>query len=197
VGINYDRVLEDRTLLRDLEPEASRRGLAASLGIFGRFALRQAALRLRRRWYRFGYACVCFGEPISVRRWLTERQVDLRRLPREERFGVVGEIAADLMEAVRTSIPVLPVALVADVVTRSPERAWSELELKAAVQRRIAELEAAGRQVYVPRKDRDYAIEVGLRMLVLRHLVIERDGLFAPVPAELPLLAYYAHSIGE
>jgi glycerol-3-phosphate O-acyltransferase len=197
VGINYDRVLEDRTLLRDLEPEASRRGLAASLGIFGRFALRQAALRLRRRWYRFGYACVCFGEPISVRRWLTERQVDLRRLPREERFGVVGEIAADLMEAVRTSIPVLPVALVANVVTRSPERAWSELELKAAVQRRIAELEAAGRQVYVPRKDRDYAIEVGLRMLVLRHLVIERDGLFAPVPAELPLLAYYAHSIGE
>ena len=43
----------------------------------------------------------------------------------------------------------------------------------------MAEFEARGAQLYVPRGDRDYAIHVGLRMLTLRHLVEERDGLFA------------------
>lgn len=197
VGINYDRVLEDRTLLRELEPEARRRGVTASLGTLARFVGRQAVLRLRRRWYRFGYACVCFGEPLSARAWLAHRGLDLRELEREERFARVGELAKDLMAAVRLSVPAVPVALVADVLYRDAKRGWSELELKAAVQRRIGELEAAGRQVYVPRRDRDYAIEVGLRMLVLRNLVVEREGLFTPVPEDLALLAYYANSIAE
>jgi glycerol-3-phosphate O-acyltransferase len=197
VGINYDRVLEDRTLLRELELQAPRRGVAASLGTLARFVGRQAILRLRRRWYRFGYACVCFGEPLSTRAWLARRGIDLRKMEREERFALVGDLAADLMEAVRRSVPAVPVALVADVLCRDVKRGWSELELKAAVQRRIGELEAAGRQVYVPRRDRDYAIDVGLRMLVLRNLVVEREGLFTPVPGELPLLAYYANSIAE
>jgi glycerol-3-phosphate O-acyltransferase len=34
-------------------------------------------------------------------------------------------------------------------------------------------------------------------MLALRHLVEERDGMFATVPAERPLLAYYANSVAH
>ncbi len=83
----------------------------------------------------------------------------------------------------------------ASVLERDPERALSELELKAEVQRRFAELEAAGVPVYVPRRDREYAVEVGLRMLTLRHIAEERRGLFRPRPEELPLLRYYANSI--
>ena len=40
-------------------------------------------------------------------------------------------------------------------------------------------MEAAGGRVYVPRKDMDYAVTVGLRMLTLRRLVLDADGLFA------------------
>ena len=36
---------------------------------------------------------------------------------------------------------------------------------------------------------------VGLRTLTLRRLVSEKDGLFSPLPEELPLLRYYANSI--
>ena len=37
-------------------------------------------------------------------------------------------------------------------------------------------LDARGAHVYIPRQDHDYMIEVGLRMLTLRHVVVERDG---------------------
>ena len=44
-----------------------------------------------------------------------------------------------------------------------------------------AQLEARGAHVYLPRGDQDYAIDVGLRMLTLRHLVVESDGLYARI----------------
>jgi glycerol-3-phosphate O-acyltransferase len=58
-------------------------------------------------------------------------------------------------------------------------------------------VEAGGGHVYVPRTDRDYALTVGLRMLTLRGLVEEQDGLFRVNPAELPILRYYANSIAH
>jgi glycerol-3-phosphate O-acyltransferase len=51
--------------------------------------------------------------------------------------------------------------------------------------------------VHIPRADRDYAIEVGLRMLKLRHIVIENDGIFEANPADLHILRYYANAIAH
>ena len=45
----------------------------------------------------------------------------------------------------------------------------------------VAHFESGGAKLYLPRGDRDYAFHVGLRMLALRHLVEESDGLFAAV----------------
>ena len=42
---------------------------------------------------------------------------------------------------------------------------------------------------------RDYALTVGLRMLTLRHLVLEEQGLFRVNVAEMTVVAYYANSI--
>jgi glycerol-3-phosphate O-acyltransferase len=61
----------------------------------------------------------------------------------------------------------------------------------------LAQFEATGAHVYIPRRDRDYAMEVGLRMLTLRHLVEEREGLFQARREELPLLEYYANSVAH
>lgn len=47
----------------------------------------------------------------------------------------------------------------------------------------------------MPRGDLDYAVGVGLRMLTLRRIVNEEDGLYRPNPADQSLLAYYAHAI--
>jgi glycerol-3-phosphate O-acyltransferase len=61
----------------------------------------------------------------------------------------------------------------------------------------VDEVTAAGGRVYVPRKDMDYSVTVGLRMLAMRHLVTEADGLFSANPAEMVVLRYYANSIAH
>jgi glycerol-3-phosphate O-acyltransferase len=197
VGINYDRVLEDRTLLLDLQPERRRRGPLFALATSLRFAGRNLSLMLRSRWHRFGYACVNFGTPISMRDYLRERGMDLRRLPREERSAQLERLGAELMAAIGRVIPALPVPLVATVLVESAGEPLSELELKARTYRLMSRLEQAGAHVYIPRRDQDYAIAAGLRMLTLRHLIAEREGLYAAEPAELPLLRYYAGSIAH
>jgi glycerol-3-phosphate O-acyltransferase len=89
----------------------------------------------------------------------------------------------------------VPVPLVATVFLRRPGERLSELEVKADAFALMAQLQAAGAHVYLPRQDQDYAIEAGLRMLTLRHLVDEVDGLYAARPEEMQVLSYYAGSI--
>ena len=195
VGINYDRTFEDRSQVLASAGEIPRPGIAAVASTSLRFVLRNLSLMLRGRWHRFGYACVNFGSPLSMRAFCRERGIDPRALSREDRFREVEALAAALMGAVGKVIPVLPVPLVATVFLREPAVRRSELELKAEALRLIGELERAGAHVYIPRADQDYAVTVGLRMLTLRKLVAESDGLYAAVPGEVPLLSYYANSI--
>jgi glycerol-3-phosphate O-acyltransferase len=197
VGINYDRVLEDRTLLLDLDDEATRPGRMAALGKTVGFISHQLGLMLTGRWHRFGYASVNIGTPISIQSYLKERNLDLRALPREERFANVAALGNDLIERLGALVPALPVSLVATVLVREPDRCLTELELKTEVQGLIDELEAAGILVYVPRHDREYAIEVGVRGLTLRRILESKDGLYRVVPEELPVLRYYANALAS
>ena len=213
VGINYDRTLEDRTLLLDAPPASPassspfaaarpqdrakpRRAPRAVLTTIG-FLAHNLRLMVFQQWHRFGYACVNFGEPLSLRAWSAARDLDLASLPREARFAAVQALADELMLRIGAVVPVLPVALVATVFVRGPQRALSLLEVKSAVLALWRQLESSGARLYVPRQDQDYAVEVGLRMLTLRRLVVERDGLLLPTPGDLPVLAYYANSVAH
>ncbi len=197
VGINYDRVLEDRTLLRKQEPAAPRIGLSGALSTTLRFALEQGLLRLRGRWFRFGYACVSFGTPLSLRQHCRALGVDPRRLPQEERRARLEALGVLLMDRVKAIIPVLPVALVAQVFREQGDRPMEVLKVKAQALALTERLALRRAVVYLPRGDQDYAIEVGLRMLVLRRIVLEGGGLFTANPAERRILDYYANSISH
>jgi len=195
LGINYDRVLEDRTLLRSLEGKRAGR-LRTISGTFG-FVLHNLLLVLRSEWHRFGYACVNFGSPISMREYCRAQGIDFQRLSGEDRRQAMARLGRELMQAVGRVVPVVPVALMATVFGRNSGRAFSELELKSEVGHLLQRLEARGARVYVPRGDLDYALTVGLRMLRLRHMVEEKDGLYTAAASELPLLGYYANSIAH
>jgi glycerol-3-phosphate O-acyltransferase len=197
LGINYDRVLEDRTLLRALDPDATRRGKLGALWTTLKFAVHNLWLAMRSEWHRFGYACVNFGSPVSMRAYCRERNVDFHQLSSDARRQGIALLGNHLMDAVGKIVPVLPVPLIATVFVREGEKAISELELKAKVERLVEQLQARGAHVYVPRRDFDYAINVGLRMLRLRRLVGERDGLFYAQSEETAILRYYANSIAH
>jgi glycerol-3-phosphate O-acyltransferase len=195
LGINYDRVLEDRTLLLSIDPDARRPGKFWSLWNTLGFVLRNLLLVARSQWHRFGYACVNFGSPVSMREYCRARGIDFQKLSGEERKQAMAELGRVLMDAVGRVVPVVPVALMARTFAQNPGAALSELDLKAEAGRLLRELEARGAHVYIPRRDLDYALAVGLRMLTLRRLVEERDGLYRARAGETALLAYYANSI--
>ena len=195
VGINYDRVLEDRSLVRfgSIGKRDPRRVAAVTLG----FVARNIGLMLRRRWYRFGYACVNFAAPISMRAYTSSRGVDFRALGAEERHVALERLGADLQNAIAATIPVLPVSVVATVFVRRSALAMSELEVKAHAWSLMETLVARGAYVHIPREDHDYAITVGLRMLVLRHFVEESKGLYRAREQEQDMLRYYANSVAH
>ncbi|MGB8856422.1 MAG: 1-acyl-sn-glycerol-3-phosphate acyltransferase [Burkholderiales bacterium] len=197
VGLNYDRVIEDRTLIRKMDDSAPRGSLLRTLRITAGYISRQILLTLLGRRYRYGYACVNFGKPMSMREYVAANGIDFRSMDEAGRRVAVARIGELLMARIGEIIPVLPVPLVATVLLRDPQRGLSDLELKAEVLDLIQRIEASGAHVYLPRTDRDYALSVGLRMLTLRHLVDEQDGLFRANPDELPVLKYYANSIAH
>lgn len=202
VALNYDRVLEDRTLLRSLDREAGRRSAWFAVRTALAFWASQIGLMLRGQWHRFGYACVNFGGPISARDWLAAHGGpwgggDLRALDKEQRFEVIGRLANDVMGEIARLVPVLPVSLMATILLEA-EAPLDELELKVRASDLIAHFEGRGAKLYLPRSDRDYAFHVGLRMLSLRHLIEESgEGLFSVVATERPVLAYYANAIAH
>jgi len=195
LGINYDRTLEDRSLL--LDPGSNKPRLARAAWNTLAFAVNQACLVVKSKWLRFGYAAVNFGAPISMREYCAERRLDFGTLSKDERTPHVADLGRHLMSAVGRLIPVLPVPLVAAVFCAAPERRYSALELKAAVEQRIEALERSGARMCVPRRELDDAVAAGLEVLALRHLVAEEDGLYRAVPAELAVLRYYANSIAH
>lgn len=201
VALNYDRVLEDRTLLRSLDRAAGRRSAWFAVRTALGFWASQLGLMLRGQWHRFGYACVNFGGPLSARSWLAAHGGpnggDLRALDKEQRFAVIGRLANDVMGEIARLVPVLPVSLMATVLLEA-EGPLDELELKVRASDLIVHFETRGAKLYLPRGDRDYAFHVGLRMLSLRHLVEEsREGLFSVAATERPVLAYYANAIAH
>jgi glycerol-3-phosphate O-acyltransferase len=195
LGLNYDRVLEDRTLLLGADAQAHKPGPLRALGNTLGFLAHQLWLLLRSRWHRMGYACVNFGTPVSVRAWTLQHGVDWHQLDKAARQAAVAALGRHLMAQVGALVPVLPVPLVATVLLRDPAQRLSEFDIKSAVATLVGRLEARGARLYVPRSDWDYAVGAGLRMLTLRHLVDETDGMFAPRAGEHEVLRYYANSI--
>jgi glycerol-3-phosphate O-acyltransferase len=198
VGINYDRVLEDRVLTAAAStPAGERPRFAFNPLLLAAWLAKGLWQRLRGTWHRYGYACVSFGQPLSLRDYLRDRATDFRALPEAQRFAEIDQLGQRLMREVGQVVPALPVSLAASAVLAAGGRGLSSLELKGAVFDLMRRLTAAGAHVHIPRHDQEYAVEVGLRMLLLRRLVTTEAGVYHANPQETALLAFYANAIGH
>ena len=198
VGINYDRVIEDRILTRKKEEEITGRSFRVGIGSILRFLGHGIQLRIRGKLYRYGSACVSFGKPVSFKTWLEDNAIEFGSLTAKKRHAAIEVLGNDLLTEISRIIPVLPVAVTATVFLEAGENSLSELELKSLIFDHMSRLEKSGAYVLIPREDRDYAASMGLRMLTLRHIVeITSDGLYRANPKETVLLKYYANSIAH
>ena len=197
VGVNYDRTLEDRSLLRALDPDAEKRSLWFVVKTTSGFIWKSLILMILSRWQRFGYAYVNFGKHVSVRQYCAENSVNFGKLERADRFLNVQKLADQLMGAIRYVIPALPISLVATVMLESGHQGLGALEVEARVNQLIEELQGRGAHVYVSPRNRIESILSALNMLQLRNLVRESGGIYRAVPEEIDVLAYYANAIAH
>ena len=115
VAVNYDRVLEDRMLTSAANTEPGKKPVFGfNAAVFARHFFHHVWMALRGEWYRFGYTCVSFGEPVSLRKHTAEANIDFRLLAPEPRHAEIEKLGNKLMEAVGRVIPALPVSLVSD-----------------------------------------------------------------------------------
>ena len=196
IAINYDRVLEDRSLLREL---ASREGRERP----GRFAqMREvlhylgwnAARLLARRWRRYGRAAVTVGRPVPLQPWFAAN-ADLFMLPKPERLGRVQQLCDEVMARIGALVPVTPVPLACAAI-QSLDRDFipRAVLLERMEEMRNALLELNGRVIRHER-DIEQTFDRARRMLHMRHiLVAEGDG-FVLLPRNRELVSYYANSI--
>jgi len=195
VGVNYDRVLEDRTLLLSQDEARAPLGKLAAMRTTLGFIARNLTLRLRNEWRRFGYAAVQFGRPLSLRDYCAQTGVDFRAGDQAERMPAVTRLAEELMARVAAAVPVLSVPLIALVLRDEPTRRFSVLELKAALQARLDALRRDGSRYLIYDAGSSYAIDNALAMLRTRRIVGSDGEEIWLAPGEHALIEYYARSI--
>ena len=197
VGINYDRVIEDRSLIRRLDKSAERRSLWFVLKTTVGFIFKNALLTRKNRWRRFGYASVNFGEPVSAKEYCQAHEVDFSALQTDERFVQVEALAKSIMHNIEQVVPVLPIALMCDVLIQHGESWRSELELKSFCSEKIRHLERLGAPIDISSSALESVLGAALDVLRGRGLLDEKDNLFRMKKDEMDVMKYYANSIAH
>ena len=198
VAINYDRVLEDRSLLRELNTAngGARPGRLAQLREVVPYVLWNLGRIVTRRWKRYGRAAVIIGAPVPLKPWY-ENQPELFTIPRPERLALVAELTDRIMEHIGALIPVTPVPLVCAAM----QSLGGEFLPRAALIARIEDLrdELVELNARVVRADRDAAetLDLALRMLEMRRVVLPQGESYLVLPHGRELVSYYANSIAH
>jgi len=197
VGINYDRVLEDRSLIREQIDGQPRPGRIAQFGAVAHYVTWQLARLVTRRLRRYGRVALSFGGPVSVRGWLAGQPPDVLTLPRAERLPHVQRLADDVLGRIAAIIPVTPVPLAAAALLSFEA---SAVPLADALERMDAMRDhLIGANAKVVRADRDIreVWDRAWKMLSMRRLVVREEQTLFVLPRQRPLLEYYANSIAH
>ncbi|HHO54248.1 MAG TPA: hypothetical protein ENK18_26100 [Deltaproteobacteria bacterium] len=148
VGLNYDRVFEDRILVRrgsgsaPAPTRAERLENVISILVSIPSLILANLLRVATRSHRkFGYAAIEFGEPLLLSEW--PGGSELHTLPDEPRRAALDALGEELLlRRVGAVIPATPVALLCEALRRGGDDDWGALRRR--VQQVIAELRAVG-----------------------------------------------------
>ena len=197
VAINYDRVLEDRSLIRELVEHGDRPGRLAQLGSVVGYLAANATRLLTGRLRRYGRAAVNFGTPLSLRAWLAQAAPGVLDWPKERRLPEVDKLAREMLRRIGAIIPVTPVPLAAAALLSFQQtviRRQAVLERMDELRDRL--LEVNGKMVRGGARIDDIW-DRAWRMLRMRRLVVSEGDSLVVLPRGRPLLEYYANSMAH
>jgi glycerol-3-phosphate O-acyltransferase len=202
VAINYDRVLEDRSLLRELDAREGRKSPPrhAQLAEVLHYVSWNIVRLVTRRWKRYGRAAVVVGEPFPLAPWLDAqgRAVgDLFALSRPERLARVQQLADLALEKIAALVPVTSVSLACAAIQSFDGDFIDHQRLLD----RMTEMRDVLRDLNARVIRHDGAIEETFdrawRMLDMRRILVRSGDGYAILPASRPLVSYYANSIAH
>jgi glycerol-3-phosphate O-acyltransferase len=198
VGINYDRTLEDRSLLRTLDPAAVKRNWWFVCRTTFKFIRRSLVLMILSRWRRYGYACVNFGTPLSAKVYCRDQGLNFSRLPRTDRFPEIEKLCHRLISSIAEVVPVLPVSIMSTVFLEAMDTELNISDIEERSNQLINELQARGAPVFeMSRLIRAHDIVEAIDLMTLRRMVTASGEHFKAVSAEKAMLRYYANTIGH
>ena len=202
VAINYDRVLEDRSLLRELAKSGGHRPVKRRTQLLevSRYLWWNSARIVARRWKRYGRAAVTIGEPISLSHWFEERNEygeSLFEMPRHERLARVQLLCDSVMLRIGEIIPVTPVPLACAAI--------QSLDSDFIPRSRLLERMSEMRDVLLELNARVIRAEGGIdetfdrawRMLRMRRMLVRSGDGYAVLPDNRQLISYYANSVAH
>lgn len=179
VALNYDRVLEDRFLIK--ADETGKRRFRPPLFTVLSGVTGYLWARLRGKMTTFGTANVSFGQPLSMRDFSQTTSADAK---------IVGQ---ELMTRIAGVIPPLPVPLVARALLNGAKT-------KAEIITHISDdLAVLPKSVPKPRRAADKIAADGLAILTRREIIapISADHQISVPDDQASVLRYYANTISH
>jgi glycerol-3-phosphate O-acyltransferase len=119
-AINYDRVLEDRNLTEEMLGREDRSTRTEKLRTSFDFLFKNFWRGVFRRFKRYGYAIVSFGEPIAVDAFIRDHP-NILSPDFEKRKSDLRALAESVMSEISAALPVTPVTLAARIFSESRE----------------------------------------------------------------------------
>ncbi len=179
VGLNYDRILEDKFLVA-ADKKGVRRFRPPLMTVV-RGVSWHLWQRITRRFDSFGAASVGFGQPLELSAFRTTVQGDLTEA-----------VAAELMARINAVIPVLSAPLIADALLQGAD---TSAAVQTKVQAALSQLK--DRRMVLPRRDPGALVEDALRRFADRGLIIKQGDALQITETGQDILRFYAASIAH
>jgi glycerol-3-phosphate O-acyltransferase len=202
VAINYDRVLEDRSLLRELDAREGGRRLSRTTQIAEvmRYVWWNLARLVARKWKRYGRAAVVIGEPFPLAPWLDQQDREtggLFSLERAERLGRVQLLCDSVLERIAAIVPVTPVTLACAAVQSFDGDFITHDRLLGRMAEMRDVLRVLNARVIHREGSIDEVFDRAWRMLRMRRILVKEGMGYSVLPGGRALVSYYANSISH
>jgi glycerol-3-phosphate O-acyltransferase len=197
VALNYDRVLEDRSLIRELIDRGERPGRLAQLSTVVSYLVGNTVRLLTGRLQRYGRVAVNFGTPLSFRTWLAGAPPGMLDWPRDHRLPELEKLAREMVARIGAVVPVTPVPLAAAALLSFDQTVVAHGAVLERMDQLRDRLQLVNGKVVRGGARIAEIWDRAWRMLRLRRLVVRDGDSLVILPRGRPLLEYYANSIAH